>query len=99
MSIKKIKIKNRIISDLHKPLIIAEISANHKNSLKYTYSLIKKAAESGVEAIKFQTFDLNEMTLKSTSNYFMVQNQFKNKKWILCCSFSFGYRCNCSLYF
>ena len=81
MSIKKIKIKNRIISDLHKPLIIAEISANHKNSLKYTYSLIKKAAESGVEAIKFQTFDLNEMTLKSTSNYFMVQNQFKNKKW------------------
>lgn len=81
MSIKKIKIKNRIISDLHKPLIIAEISANHKNSLKYTYSLIKKAAESGVEAIKFQTFDLNEMTLKSTSSNFMVKNQFKNKKW------------------
>lgn len=81
MFIKKIKLKNRLISDLNKPLVIAEISANHKNSINQTFSLIKKASEAGVEAIKFQTFDLNEMTLKSKNKFFMIKNQFKNKKW------------------
>jgi pseudaminic acid synthase len=81
MSIKKIRIKNRIVSDLHKPLVIAEISANHQNSIEHTFSLIEKAAEAGVEAIKFQTFDLNEMTLNSKSKFFMINNKFQNKKW------------------
>lgn len=81
MSLKVIKIKNRIISDKKKPLVILEISANHKNSLKNTFSLIEKAAQIGAEAIKFQTFDLNEMTLNSENKFFMVRNNFKNKKW------------------
>ena len=58
MFLKKIKIKKREISNKKPPLVIAEISANHNNSLKDTISLIKLAAKSGVEAIKFQTFDL-----------------------------------------
>ena len=56
--IKKVKIGNRVISDNNKPLVIAEISANHQNSLKTTFKLLKKTAEAGVEIVKFQTFNL-----------------------------------------
>lgn len=81
MFTKKIRIQNRIISDYHKPLVIVEVSANHKNSLKNTFAIIEKAAEIGAEAIKFQTFDTNEMTLNSKNNFFMLKKQFKNNKW------------------
>ena len=40
---KKIKIGNRLISDDNKPLVIAEISANHQNSLNKTFKLLKKS--------------------------------------------------------
>ena len=60
---KIINIKNRIISDHHKPLIIAEISANHENSLKKTFNLLNKAAKAKVEAVKFQTFNLPDIIL------------------------------------
>ena len=59
----KIKIKNKIISNNSKPFIIAEISANHRNSIHETIKLLKAAAKIKVDAVKFQTFDLDEMTL------------------------------------
>ena len=77
--IKKIKIGNRIISNSHKPLVIAEISANHQNSLKKTFELLKKAADSKVEVVKFQTFNLNDMTINSHKNDFMIKNKFTIK--------------------
>jgi len=79
--IKKVKIGNRIISNSHKPLVIAEISANHQNSLKKTFELLKKAADSKVEVVKFQTFNLNDMTINSHKKDFMIKNKFTNKSW------------------
>ena len=55
--------KKRIISEKHKPFIIGEISANHDNSLDKTFELLKLAKKIGLESVKFQTFDLDEMTL------------------------------------
>ena len=77
----KIKIKNRIISNNSRPFIIAEISANHKNSLKETFKLLKVAAKIKVDAVKFQTFDLDEMTLDINKNEFKITNNFKTKSW------------------
>ena len=34
----KIKIKNKFISEEDNPFLIAEISANHKNSINKTYT-------------------------------------------------------------
>lgn len=81
MFLKKVKIKNREISNQKSPLVIAEISANHNNSLKDTISLIKLAAKSGVEAIKFQTFDLEEMTMISKRKEFWIESKHLNKRW------------------
>lgn len=78
---KKLNINNRIISEKNLPLVVAEISANHQNSINKTFKLLKKAAKSGVEAVKFQTYDLNEMTLNINKNEFLIKNKFNNKDW------------------
>ena len=59
----KIKIRNKVISNQTRPFIIAEISANHRNSINETLKLLRAAAKIKVDAVKFQTFDLDEMTL------------------------------------
>ncbi len=74
------KIGNRFISDKHPPLIVGEVSANHGKSLKKIFRIIDCASEIGLEAIKFQTFDLNEMTLNLNQGEFKL-NRFSNKKW------------------
>lgn len=79
--IKKVKIGNRLISDNNKPLVIAEISANHQNSLKKTFKLLKKIADAGVEIVKFQTFNLDDMTMNINKKEFLIKNNFKNKNW------------------
>tara|TARA_B100001121_G_C18698551_1_gene626198 strand:+ start:2924 stop:3991 length:1068 start_codon:yes stop_codon:yes gene_type:complete len=79
--LEKIKLGKRKISNSYPPLVIAEISANHNNSLKNTLKMIEDAAKIGVEAIKVQTFDLDEMTLNLNHKEFLIKKQFKNKKW------------------
>lgn len=71
----------RKISDNYPPLIIGEVSANHKSSLKEIYKIIDCAAEIKLEAIKFQTFSIDEMTLNIYKKDFIIKNQFKIKKW------------------
>ena len=73
--------KKRIISENHKPLIIGEISANHDNSLEKTFQLLKLAKKIGLESVKFQTFDLDEMTLNIKKKEFMLKNSFKSSSW------------------
>ena len=75
------KIGNRIVSDKKPPLVILEISANHQNSKKKIFTLIDKAKEIGAEAIKFQTFNLEDMTLNSNSKEFLIKKKFKNDNW------------------
>jgi len=43
-----------------KIFIVAEIGNNHEGKLSNAYKLIKKAKESGVDAVKFQTYDVKK---------------------------------------
>ena len=65
-----IKIGNKIISHRAPPFLIAEISANHKGSLKRAIKLIKLAALAGFDAIKLQTYDPDLITLNSKKKIF-----------------------------
>ena len=78
---KKIKIESRLISDNSPPLLVAEISANHQNSKNKTFKILEAAAKAGLEAVKFQTFNLDDMTIKSSNNEFQIKQSFKDKKW------------------
>ncbi len=79
--IKRLRVKNKFISEKDKPFIIAEISANHKNSISQTYKLLEEASKIGVDAVKFQTFNLEDMTLNIDKNEFLIKNKFKTKSW------------------
>ena len=73
------KILNNKISIYNPPFIIAEISGNHKGSLKRAFKIIKKAKEIGVSAVKLQTFDLDEMTINSKNKNFIIND--KTSPW------------------
>ena len=49
-----------------KPLIIAEISANHGGSKKKFLNLIKSAKKNGADLIKIQTYEAKDITIRNT---------------------------------
>lgn len=66
------KIKNRAIGPGYSPYIIAEISGNHNGSMDRAKELVKIAYESGADAVKFQTYDADSLTLDSDEPEFMI---------------------------
>ena len=58
-----------------KPFIIAEVSANHKQDLKIAKKLIDLASEAGSNAVKFQTFRPDSLTLKSNTEDFVLGDE------------------------
>ena len=52
---------NRIV----RPLFIAEAGVNHNGSIKLAKELITTAAESGADAVKFQTFKAENLVSKT----------------------------------
>ena len=69
------KVKNLNFSESFKPVVIAEMSGNHNGSIKIAKKIIKKAAESGVDMIKFQTYTPETMTLKSNKAKFTIKDR------------------------
>ena len=62
-----------------KPIIVAEMSGNHNNSLKHSLQTIEAAAESGVDAIKFQTYKADSLTIKCNRKDFVIRD--KKSPW------------------
>lgn len=52
-------------NSVNKVLIIAEAGVNHNGSLRIAKQLIDKAAEAGVDYVKFQTFKAEKLVAKS----------------------------------
>ncbi|MEK4513067.1 pseudaminic acid synthase [Paenibacillus anaericanus] len=73
MQTDEIKISSRWIGRIHKPFIIAEMSGNHNQSLDRALEIVKAAAESGVDAIKLQTYTADTMTLDVNTEEFMIK--------------------------
>lgn len=63
-----IKIGNKEIGG-RRVYIIAEFGVNHNGSLERAKEGIKKAAEAGADAIKFQTYTANELVVKGTPKF------------------------------
>lgn len=54
--------------------IVAEISANHGQSFKRAVSLIKKAKECSADAVKFQTYTPDTLTIDVDNKYFRIKH-------------------------
>ena len=73
------KIADIEISKGHKPFIIAEMSGNHNQSLDRAKEIIKAAADSGVHAVKLQTYTADTMTINHKGGLFDITD--KNSLW------------------
>lgn len=62
-----------------KPFIIAEMSGNHNKSLKRAMEIVDAAADSGVDALKIQTYTPDTITLNVYNDDFTINNP--NSHW------------------
>jgi pseudaminic acid synthase len=75
----EIKIGNRLVSPLHTPFIIAEMSGNHGQSLDKAMALVDAAAAAGAHALKLQTYTPDTITLDVHEHEFFIAD--KNSLW------------------
>jgi len=58
----------------NKVFIVAEISANHGQDFNRAAAMIKKAGECGADAVKFQAYTPETMTINSDRPYFRIRH-------------------------
>ena len=76
----KIKLGNLEVSQKVRPKIIAEISCNHCGNKSLFLKHIVAAKNYGADFVKIQTYEPDDMTIKSKNKKFLVKNgSFKGK--------------------
>ena len=68
------KIGNRIIDDSVPVFVIAEVSANHGQDFNRAVDMIKTIKECGADAVKFQAYTPDTMTINVDNEYFRVDH-------------------------
>ena len=66
---RRICVGDKYIGEDDDCFIIAEAGANHEGDIKKAFQLIDKAKDSGVDAIKFQTYTAAKLTTKTAPKY------------------------------
>jgi pseudaminic acid synthase len=67
-----IKIAGRTIGVGDPVFIVAEISANHRQSFEQAVRIVQAAKEAGADAIKLQTYTADTITIRCDKDYFRV---------------------------
>lgn len=75
----EIKIANQHIGPKVQPFIVAEMSGNHNQSLERALEIVEVAAQTGVHALKIQTYTADTMTLNINEDKFFIND--KNSLW------------------
>ncbi|MCP3924035.1 MAG: pseudaminic acid synthase [Desulfobacterales bacterium] len=73
------KIGNILIGQEHPPVIIAEMSGNHNQSLDRALEIVEAAAKAGAHIIKLQTYTADTMTLDVREGEFFIDDE--NSLW------------------
>ena len=67
------QIGNYTITSTSPVFIIAELSANHNGSLETAIETIRAAKRAGANAIKFQTYTADTITIDSKKEDFLIK--------------------------
>jgi pseudaminic acid synthase len=70
-----IKIGDQLVGAGYPPLIVAEMSGNHNQSLERALSIVEAAARAGVNAVKLQTYTADTLTIDAEGEGFFIHNQ------------------------
>lgn len=71
---RTVSIAGRKIGEGHPVFIIAELSANHRQSYTNAVKLIKAAKSSGADAVKLQTYTPDTITIDVDNRFFRVDH-------------------------
>ena len=71
-SINQFKINKRIIDSNNYPYIVAEISGNHSQSLNKTFKILEILSDIGVDAVKLQSYQPEDITLPYHKEFLSV---------------------------
>ncbi len=68
-------IGDRTVGPDHPPLVIAEMSGNHDQSLDRALELVDAAASAGAHALKLQTYTADTITLRQRGGDFQINDE------------------------
>ncbi|HVL68436.1 MAG TPA: pseudaminic acid synthase [Vicinamibacterales bacterium] len=68
-----IRIAERLVGPGESPYVIAEVSANHQQSIDRAIAIVRAAAEAGADAVKLQTYTPDTMTIDSGNGHFRIE--------------------------
>lgn len=71
----KISIGERLVGEHERPYLIAEMSGNHNQSLARALEIVERAAASGADAVKLQTYTAETMTLDIRAPGFVIDDE------------------------
>ena len=74
MKIRDIQIGNIVVGEDKPPMIIAEMSGNHNQSLEKALMIVDKAADSGAHALKIQTYTPDTLTINVSHGEFLIDD-------------------------
>ena len=77
---KSFQIGNKTVSEDSNVFIIAEAGVNHCGDMDMAYKMIDVAAESGSDAIKFQSFKADSLILKDVDMADYQKTALKSNK-------------------
>jgi len=69
----------RPIGAPHPPLVVAELSGNHNQSLERALGIVEAAAAAGAQAVKLQTYTADTMTIDAEGDDFHIDD--KSSLW------------------
>lgn len=69
---REMRVGGRAIGSGHPVWIVAEMSANHAQSLEKALQILRAAAEAGADAVKIQTYTPDTMTLNCDRPWFRI---------------------------
>jgi|CXWL01.1.fsa_nt_gi N-acetylneuraminate synthase len=75
MSESKIRLGQQYIGRDFPPLIVAEMSGNHNQSLDRALTIVEAAAEAGAHVLKLQTYTADTITLDISEGEFFINDE------------------------
>ncbi len=69
-----IDLGNKKIGKDYPPFVVAEMSANHNQSLERALQIVDAAADAGVDALKIQTYTADTMTIDLAQREFFIDD-------------------------